>query len=122
MSEFEEMLDRVKFMEVLRENPGKVIMKFGATWCGPCKRIEPMIQYAFEQLSERNGYKCIMVDIDDSFDLYALLKSKKQISGVPAVLCWNKGNETAIPDDMVVGADKALVDAFFDRVLHLCTF
>ncbi len=118
MSEFEEMLDRAKFAEVLRENPGKVLIKFGATWCGPCKRIEPAIKYAFERLSERNGYKCIMVDIDDSFDLYALLKSKKQINGVPAVLCWKKGNETAIPDDMVVGADKALVDAFFDRVVR----
>jgi thiol-disulfide isomerase/thioredoxin len=31
---------RKHFQELLESNPGVLIIKFGATWCGPCKVIE----------------------------------------------------------------------------------
>ena len=34
-----EEFSRSDFEELLRQNPGKVVLKFGATWCGPCKLI-----------------------------------------------------------------------------------
>ncbi len=28
--------------DMLQENPGLILIKLGATWCGPCKKIEPL--------------------------------------------------------------------------------
>jgi len=56
-----------------------------------------------------------VIDIDDeaSFDLYAFLKSKKQVNGVPVILCYKKGNMTYVPDNVIVGADEDQVNRFF---------
>ena len=44
-----------------------------------------------------------------------MLKSKKMVNGIPVMLCYKKGNETFIPDDMVTGAEPIGLDAFFKR-------
>jgi thiol-disulfide isomerase/thioredoxin len=31
------------FLKPLENNPGLVIVKLGSTWCGPCKRIKPVL-------------------------------------------------------------------------------
>ena len=36
-----EIADRDEFQKILNENQGIVIIKFGATWCQPCKLISP---------------------------------------------------------------------------------
>ena len=58
-----------------------------------------------------------MIDIDESFDLYAAFKSMRQVTGIPAILCFNKGNLSYVPDFSVVGADLEQVNLFFKRVL-----
>jgi thiol-disulfide isomerase/thioredoxin len=107
-------LSREAFEQLLRENPGKVVLKFGATWCGPCQRIEAHVQQWFSRMP--NSVKCIMIDIDESFDLYAAFKSKRQINGIPAILCFNSGNLSYLPDSSVAGADFDQVNTFFRQV------
>lgn len=117
---YEQELSRLQFEELLKTNPGKIILKFGATWCGPCKRIEAHVEQWFNHLSKNdgaNGTLCIIIDVDDSFDLYGAFKTKRQVSGIPAILCFKKGNLTYIPDDSVTGADNEQVNAFFKRLL-----
>ena len=41
-----EALDRQTFQKMVQENQGLLILKFGATWCEPCKRIEPEIHFS----------------------------------------------------------------------------
>ena len=110
-----EEFSRSQFEELLKQNPGKVVLKFGATWCGPCKRIDPLVNQWFSNMPAT--VKCAAIDIDESFDLYGAFKSKRQITGIPAILCFNKGNESYIPDLNVVGADVVQVNAFFKQVL-----
>ncbi len=109
-------LSRAGFEQLLRENPGKVVIKFGATWCGPCQRIESHVHQWFDKMPH-DTVKCLMIDVDESFDLYAAFKSKRQVTGIPAILCFNKGNVSYIPDSMVVGADLEQVNLFFRAVL-----
>jgi hypothetical protein len=61
--------------------------------------------------------KCIIIDIDDSFDLYGAFKAKRQIGGIPAILCFNKGNLSYVPDFSVAGSDLEQVNIFFKQVL-----
>jgi len=110
-----EEVSRAQFEEMLTNNPGKVVLKFGATWCGPCKAIEPLVDMWFSKMP--SNVKCVVIDVDDSFDLYGALKSRRQINGIPAILCFNKGNLSYIPDMTVVGSDVEQVNMFFKSVL-----
>ena len=118
---YERELTRPQFEELLKQNTGNIIIKFGATWCGPCKRIEAHVGKWFDLLSQKTegqGPKdqCIAIDVDDSFDLYGAFKSRRQISGIPAILHFKQGNLSYIPDNSVVGADHEQVNEFFKRV------
>lgn len=106
-----------QFAEQLKTNPGLLILKFGATWCGPCKRIEPLVHEWIEKLPE-NVQFC-MIDIDDCLDLYVFLQKKKMINGVPGILCYYKNNLNYIPNDSVVGADANQINAFFERCIKV---
>jgi thioredoxin 1 len=111
-----ELRDRAHFAEVLQKNPGLFIVKFGAEWCGPCKKIEGLVHEWFEQTNEK--VQCAVIDVDEAFDVYAFLKSKKMVNGIPAILCYEKGNVNYVPNDVVIGADPEQVGLFFKRCLQ----
>jgi hypothetical protein len=108
-----EIKDRHAFFNLLNHNTGLIIIKLGAEWCGPCKQIKHIV-HAFFATSPAEVI-CCDIDVDECFDLYAFLKSKKMVNGIPAMLCYRKDNKTYIPTDSVVGADPAALDAFFKR-------
>lgn len=105
--------NRQDFFDLLKVNPGLVIIKFGATWCGPCKKIKHVVDGFFA--TSPDNVICADVDVDESFDLYGFFKSKKMVNGIPVMLCYIKGNETFIPDDSITGIDPGALDAFFKR-------
>ena len=110
------ILSQSEFYELLQKNPGIIVIKLGATWCGPCKRIEPALNYYVKQMPP-NVQICI-IDIDECFELYSLLQKKRMVNGVPALIAYYKGNVSVIPDDVVVGADISQIDLFFNRVYN----
>jgi len=101
------------FVELLSENPGLVIIKFGATWCAPCKKAEPQIKHFMERLPK--VMQGVIVDVDESFEIYAFLQKKKVIKGIPGILCYIKGNNTHIPDDTCLSSSESEINAFFER-------
>ena len=101
------------FMELLTKNPGLIIIKFGAKWCGPCKRIKNVVHGFFA--SSPDDVLCCDIDVDEYTDLYSFLKSKKMVNGIPVMLCYKRRNTSFIPDDSVVGADPNELDRFFRR-------
>ena len=110
--------DRQIFHNLLERNPGLIIIKLGETCCQPCKKIKPIVD-AFYASSPDNVI-CCEIDIDESFDFYAYLKSKKMVNGVPVLLCYKKGNTSFIPNDSITGINPIELDAFFKRCgLHL---
>jgi thioredoxin 1 len=112
--------NRAEFLELLKVNPGLIVVKLGATWCGPCKRIAHIVEAFF--VSSPDSVICADIDVDESFDLYSFLKHKQMVNGIPAILCYKRGNVGFAPDDMVTGADPNALDAFFKRCgVHLIT-
>ena len=108
---------RNDFLQLLKVNPGLVIVKLGAEWCGPCKQIQPVLDGFFA--TSPDNVICADIDVDESFDFYAFLKNKKMVNGIPVIICYKKGNTTFIPDDCVTGINPAELSNFFTRCGNL---
>tara|TARA_B100000035_G_scaffold312685_1_gene324715 strand:+ start:10427 stop:10789 length:363 start_codon:yes stop_codon:yes gene_type:complete len=110
-----EIESRNDLLPILENNPGVIVIKLGAEWCGPCKLIEKEVHDFFENAP--SNVLCGDLDVDESFDLYAYLKQKKIVTAIPALLCYRKNNKNFIPDDVLIGADKKELESFFERCL-----
>jgi len=110
-------LTKDDFANQLQSNKGLFIIKFGAEWCGPCKKIDPLVYQWFSKI-QSEIIQCAIIDIDDNFEIYAFLKNKKMVNGVPAILCYNKGTLTYVPDDFIIGANEEQINLFFTRCLQ----
>ena len=73
---------------------GKIFLKFGADWCGPCRSLEPVL----EELEKQ--YKNITF-IDVNVDLNADLAAEYAVRSVPYMFAIEDGNIK----DQVIGAD-----------------
>jgi len=104
------------FLQLLQNNPGVIIIKFGAEWCDPCKKIESLVTTYMHKMP--NTIQCVMVDIDQSIEIYGFLKTKKMLNGIPAILAYYAGNLNYIPEDAVIGADPTQITLFFERCLE----
>ena len=107
---------RAEFNNLLVNNPGVVVIKFGASWCGPCKTIEPALNHYIKQMPIQ--VQVCIIDIDECFEFYSYLQSKRMVNGVPALLAYYKENTTYIPDASVIGADLKQLEIFFNKVFQ----
>jgi thiol:disulfide interchange protein len=109
-----ETLDDLKTL--LEANPGMIFLKFEADWCGPCKKIKSHVLSWFKRLPP--NAQAYIVDIDESLEIYATLKTKRIISGIPSIVMYRKGNVSLAPNESVSGSNPADVDAFFTKSLQ----
>lgn len=109
-------LDRHSFMETIKNNNGLFIVKFTATWCGPCKKITPFVDEQFKNTPDI--VTCANIDVDQNFDLFAFLKSKKMVKGIPVILAYKKGNTNYSPDFSVSGTDEEQLIVFFRNCVN----
>lgn len=107
-------ISREGFFDILQKNQGIVIFKFGANWCRPCKMAEPFINARLKNIDDRVTY--ITLDVDNAFDLYGFLQSKKMVNGIPAVLAYAKGNTSYASDFAVASCKATEINAFFDQI------
>ena len=77
--------------EVLKESK-LTIVKFGAAWCGPCKKLDPIID---EIAAENTDVKVTYVDIDSDGPIAA----EYGILSVPSTLFFKDGKVM----DMIIG-------------------
>ena len=109
--------NKAQFFNMLELNPGLIIIKFGADWCKPCKKIKEPVDLVFSQTP--SNIVCCDINVDDCYEIYTFLKGKRMINGIPTILCYKKGNIEYAPDDSFVGADLNALDSFFKRcVIH----
>ena len=82
-----------------------VIIKFTATWCGPCKRSLPLVTELFNQMP--NNISMIVVDIDKGRDIASAMK----IKSVPTMYNYIDGS----PMDSVIGSNKLITLLLFSK-------
>ena len=92
------------FEEEVIKSEKPVIIDFYATWCGPCKRLSPIIE---EVARENENVKFVKIDIDNTEDI-AL---EYQVKSIPTLLLIQNGEEK----DRIVGiVDKNQILDFIE--------
>ncbi|MFD2202034.1 thioredoxin [Shivajiella indica] len=74
-----------KTFSELIEGDTPILVDFFATWCGPCKMMQPILEDTARQLGDL--VKIIKVDVDRN----PLAASKFQVRGVPTLILFHKG-------------------------------
>lgn len=112
-----EINSMTELQELINANPGVLVIKMGATWCNPCKKIKDIAQQKMDELKTEfdANVTIIEIDIDDCFEVYASLKTKRIVSGIPAILCWFQDNVTLRPSDFINDSEPTEVEMLFDR-------
>lgn len=73
----------------LVEQYDKTIIQFSADWCGPCRRVTPVVQDKIKELNDpRVGY--IYIDIDE----HKSIAKAFQISTIPHFIIYDKKTDT----------------------------
>lgn len=124
-----EVSGREEFLTILhKHNPGLVIVKFRANWCGPCKKISPAVDAFYATSPDTVLCMDLDIDMEGNFDVYGLLKTARIVNGIPAILCYKKGSKNLtfsdkgfpIPDESCVGSNAGDLDRFFKSCnIHL---
>lgn len=69
--------------ENLKETQGKVLVKFGAPWCGPCRMMNPVLEILSTEI------EIIDVNIDENEEL----ATEYGIRSVPTFIFLEDGKE-----------------------------
>lgn len=84
---------------------GTVLVDFYGPWCGPCKKLAPVL----DQLSEEMGDKVTFLKVN--IDTAQSLTEKYEVTGVPALVLFKNGKE----QKRIVGFhDKSALKKFID--------
>ncbi len=76
-----------EFKDQVLNTGGHVLVEFGAEWCAPCKRLEPIL----EQLSREWGEKVrvFQINVEDAPDVAADLF----VLNLPTLILFSEGKE-----------------------------
>lgn len=73
-----------------------VVLDFGATWCGPCKKIEPFLNELADEMPEKAIFGKIDIQVSPA------IAQKYNVMGVPTVVFLKDGAEK----DRLVGVEN----------------
>ena len=121
------VITRESFKSIIASNTHDfLIFKFSATWCGPCEKLAPILDKYISQIESNTKHstktlKVYHVDVDDCFDIYAFLKSKKRVSGIPSLFFYFPREDRDIdhyyiPDASTSGIDEPFMQKMFDEI------
>ena len=87
------MVKKISQDEFEQTKSGVAVVDFSATWCGPCKMVEPVLAELSEELDGKISF--FNVDVDENQDL----AEQFGITSIPALLILKDGEK----QDMQIG-------------------
>ena len=88
------------------DNPKLVLFYFTANWCGPCKKISPLVDRLISRMPA--NVKIMYLDVDKGQDLANYLK----ITSIPTFISYINKDKA----DILISADEEHVRKFFRKV------
>ena len=80
--------------------PKNAVIKFTASWCGPCKAIAPLVEKLIEELK----LTLIVVDVDED----EVTSQKFKITAMPTIVFVKDDKE--LEEFRVIGANRATIE------------
>ena len=80
-------VDVASFEQEVLKSDLPVVVDFYADWCGPCKRMEPVL----EKVSQAYGGKVKVVKLNSNEN--QALSLKYQVRGLPTLILFRAGEE-----------------------------
>ena len=81
------------FKNEVENNEGITVVDFYANWCGPCRKLSPIMEEVESELSSK--VKFVKINTDDNIET----AKQYQISGLPTLLVFKNGE----PQERMVG-------------------
>ena len=78
-------VDVNNFQTEVKESGKVTIVDFYADWCGPCRKLSPIIEEIEQELSDK--VKFTKINTDENIEL----AQTYQISGIPTLLIFKDG-------------------------------
>jgi thioredoxin 1 len=91
------------------EGAKPLFVDFWASWCGPCRMMDPVV----EKLAEKYSGKMVFgrVNVDEEMNL----SSRYEVLSIPTFMLFRKGQ----PTDAVIGAvGEVALEQFIRRTLN----
>ncbi len=96
------------FEEEVLKSDKPVLVDFWATWCGPCRMMEPALDAIAEAYASRA--KVGKLNVDEGLTL----TSRYRIRGVPTLLLFKDGQ---VRDQIAGSASKEAISKLLDKHL-----
>jgi len=76
--------NKANFQQEVIESEKSVLVDFWAPWCGPCRKVVPLVE---EIAEERSDIKVVKVNVDEEQELAAQF----QIMSIPTLMVFKNG-------------------------------
>lgn len=90
----------------MEASPPTCVLKFTATWCGPCQN--PEMKNFLHETADKYNVILIEVDVDENPDL----ANKYNVSSIPLIVGIKENNEF----DRCIGFNKEKIDYLFSQI------
>jgi len=95
------------FEEEVLKAEQSVFVDFYASWCGPCKMMEPIIDELADEYKDK--IKIVKLNVDEN----QVTAQKYQVMSIPTMLIYQKGE---VMDQMVGFQEKSALKNKFDNL------
>lgn len=99
-------LNKEDDLNILKTQYDKIIIQFSADWCGPCKKITPVMLEYFKNAKSTNGSCCyVYCDIDN---LQSLARSFNitQVPSFSVITNQNENDEITLKISQIGGGSN----------------
>ena len=96
---------RNDFATLMTNNPGILIFKFTADWCGPCKSVAPQIAELARIYYKQGDHVIVKENVDNGFS--------QEVRGVPAFHFYKNGKKI----HEITGADLNEIKSALEQLI-----